>query len=57
MNSIYFIKLFFIQYGTTSFFKVFDNISIPLDELYHRKLSISSDIVSSPSNKPLYLYT
>ena len=55
--SHYLINFFSKQYGTTSFFNVFDKILSPLVESYHINFSISSDVVSFPSNNPLYLKT
>ena len=53
----HFISLFFKQYGTTSFFKVFDSISCPSFDSYHLNDSISSDVLILPFNSPLYLKT
>lgn len=55
--SFYLIILFLKQYGITSFFNVFDNNSIPQDVSYHINFSISSDMLKSPCNSPLYLKT
>ena len=37
----YLIKFLFKQYGTTSFFKVFDKISFDIEVSYHKNFSIS----------------
>ena len=45
---IYFINFLCVQYGTTSFFKVLDKISVPQEESYHLNFSISSEVFNLP---------
>lgn len=53
----YLINFFSKQYGTTLCFKVFDKISSPFFDWYHKNFSISTDVVNSPLRIPLYWKT
>ena len=54
---IYFINFLCVQYGTTSFFKVLDKMSVPQEESYHLNFSISSEVFNLLLSLPLYLNT
>ena len=53
----YLINFFSKQYGTTLCFKVFDKISSPFFDWYHKNFSISTDVVNLPLRIPLYWKT